>query len=68
MAFKKTMSWTFANFILGLFIIGASALYDSNDDVVELTASNFKKQVLDSDSVWIVEFYAPWLVSFPSFT
>jgi protein disulfide-isomerase A6 len=44
---------------LGIFCIGASALY-SNDDVVELTASNFKKQVLDSDSVWIVEFYAPW--------
>jgi protein disulfide-isomerase A6 len=44
---------------LGILFIGASALY-SNDDVVELTASNFKKQVLDSDSVWIVEFYAPW--------
>jgi len=44
---------------LGLLIVSSSALY-SNDDVIELTASNFKKQVLDSDSVWIVEFYAPW--------
>ena len=29
-------------------------------DVVELTPSNFQKEVMKSDSVWIVEFYAPW--------
>ena len=28
--------------------------------VITLTASNFKKQVLDSDEMWFVEFYAPW--------
>ncbi|XP_033207821.1 protein disulfide-isomerase A6 homolog [Belonocnema kinseyi] len=32
----------------------------SNTDVVELKPSNFESQVLNSDSVWIVEFYAPW--------
>ena len=32
----------------------------SNTDVVELKSSNFDSQVLNSDSVWIVEFYAPW--------
>lgn len=34
----------------------------SNDgkDVVELTESNFAKQVLESDDVWLVEFFAPW--------
>jgi len=29
-------------------------------DVVELTESNFKKKVFDSDKGWLVEFYAPW--------
>jgi len=30
------------------------------DDVVELTAANFKSRVLDSNEVWLVEFFAPW--------
>lgn len=38
------------------------ALYGSHTDVVELTASNFNSQVMDSDAVWLVEFYAPWYV------
>jgi len=29
-------------------------------DVVELTESNFRKKVLNSESGWLVEFYAPW--------
>lgn len=29
-------------------------------DVVELTDSSFKKQVLDSEDVWLVAFVAPW--------
>ncbi|XP_049873843.1 protein disulfide-isomerase A6 homolog [Pectinophora gossypiella] len=29
-------------------------------DVVELTDSNFKEKVLDSDEMWLVEFFAPW--------
>ena len=37
-----------------------AALYDSNDDVVELTESNFQRLVLQGDEVWMVEFYAPW--------
>ena len=36
------------------------ALYSSNSPVVKLDQSNFKKLVLDSDDVWMVEFYAPW--------
>lgn len=32
----------------------------SKDDVIELTDSNFDKLVLDSDDVWLVEFFAPW--------
>ncbi len=32
----------------------------SKDDVVELTDANFDKLVLDSEDVWLVEFFAPW--------
>lgn len=32
----------------------------SKKDVIELTDDNFDKMVLDSDDVWMVEFFAPW--------
>ncbi|XP_064480553.1 protein disulfide-isomerase A6 homolog isoform X2 [Ornithodoros turicata] len=38
----------------------AAALYDSTSDVVQLSSANFKNRVLDSDELWIVEFFAPW--------
>jgi len=38
------------------------ALYGSHTDVVALTANNFNSLVMDSDAVWLVEFYAPWYV------
>jgi protein disulfide-isomerase A6 len=37
-----------------------NALYKFPGPVVELTAANFKREVLDSDNMWLVEFYAPW--------
>ncbi|XP_065218856.1 protein disulfide-isomerase A6 homolog [Planococcus citri] len=37
-----------------------TALYTSGSDVVDLTDSNFESKVIDSNNVWIVEFYAPW--------
>ncbi|KAK6030645.1 protein disulfide-isomerase domain protein [Ostertagia ostertagi] len=37
-----------------------NALYTSKDDVVELTANNFQSKVINSDEIWVVEFYAPW--------
>jgi protein disulfide-isomerase A6 len=38
-----------------------NAMYKNPGPVVELTADNFKKEVLDDkDSMWLVEFYAPW--------
>ena len=36
------------------------SLYDKSSDVIELTPSNFETRVIDSDEVWIVEFFAPW--------
>lgn len=38
----------------------SAALYSGRDDVVELTSGNFKQKVLQSDQLWMVEFYAPW--------
>ncbi|ODN03361.1 Protein disulfide-isomerase A6 [Orchesella cincta] len=38
----------------------AQALYSSNSDVISLTSGNFDRLVKESDSVWIVEFFAPW--------
>lgn len=38
----------------------AAAFYRSTDDVVELTAKQFKSDVLKGDELWLVEFYAPW--------
>ena len=35
-------------------------LYSASSPVVKLTKDNFKKLVLDSDSLWLVEFFAPW--------
>uniref|UniRef100_A0A0N7ZDR5 Protein disulfide-isomerase A6 homolog n=1 Tax=Scylla olivacea TaxID=85551 RepID=A0A0N7ZDR5_SCYOL len=46
----------FFTFLLG----GASALYSSSSGVVDLTPANFQRDVVNSDEVWIVEFYAPW--------
>ena len=30
------------------------------DKVVKLTDENFASEVLESDKLWLVEFYAPW--------
>lgn len=41
-------------------VSSVSALYPSSSDVVELNAANFDRLVIQSDALWIVEFYAPW--------
>ncbi|CAG9796931.1 unnamed protein product [Diatraea saccharalis] len=49
--------------LLGILLfcaVGSYGLYDSSSDVVELTPSNFDKLVINSDEVWIIEFFAPW--------
>ncbi|GAB0100129.1 Protein disulfide-isomerase A6 homolog [Sergentomyia squamirostris] len=45
---------------LCLLVAGSTALYPSSSDVVDLTPANFDRLVKQSDSIWIVEFYAPW--------
>ncbi|XP_075219462.1 protein disulfide-isomerase A6 homolog CaBP1 [Lycorma delicatula] len=32
----------------------------NKEDIIELTDSNFDSTVLDSEDMWLVEFYAPW--------
>lgn len=39
---------------------GGGSKKGSKDDVVTLTDSNFEKEVLDTDQMVLVEFYAPW--------
>lgn len=41
-------------------LLSVRAFYSPDDDVVELTPSNFNKEVIQSDGLWLVEFYAPW--------
>ncbi|CAB4029224.1 disulfide-isomerase A6 [Paramuricea clavata] len=41
-------------------VVLTEALYGSSSDVVELTAGNFDGKVIQSDDIWLVEFYAPW--------
>ncbi|KOX78130.1 Protein disulfide-isomerase A6 [Melipona quadrifasciata] len=42
-----------------LLITGTRCLY-SNSDVIELKPNNFDSLVLNSDNIWVVEFFAPW--------
>lgn len=44
-------------------LLSVHGFYSASDDVVQLTPSNFNKEVIQSDSLWLVEFYAPWWVS-----
>lgn len=43
-----------------LTVLSVHGLYSAGDDVVELNPSNFNREVMQSDSLWLVEFYAPW--------
>ncbi|XP_026320166.1 protein disulfide-isomerase A6 homolog [Hyposmocoma kahamanoa] len=40
--------------------LGKKSGSGDKSDVITLTDSNFKELVLDSEDMWLVEFYAPW--------
>ncbi|XP_066540867.1 protein disulfide-isomerase A6-like [Hoplias malabaricus] len=46
--------------LVSALILAVHGFYTASDDVVELNPSNFNTQVLQSDSLWLIEFYAPW--------
>lgn len=39
---------------------GSGSKSSGGDAVVELTDANFEKLVLNSEDIWLVEFFAPW--------
>ena len=49
-----------ACFFLLLAACTTHAVDYAGSDVIELNPSNFQSRVIDSEYVWIVEFYAPW--------
>ncbi|XP_076155761.1 protein disulfide-isomerase A6-like [Alosa pseudoharengus] len=55
----KTLHGVLASWLACTLFLTVHAFYSSSDDVVELNPSNFNK-VLQSDSLWLIEFYAPW--------
>ncbi len=46
--------------LLLVLVCASVGVHAVGKDVVVLTPDNFKSQVLNSDDVWLVEFYAPW--------
>ena len=46
--------------LLATLVAVSSGMYQAGDMVVDLTDDNFAKTVMQSEDVWIVEFYAPW--------
>lgn len=43
-----------------LLVVSHVNAHDWGGNVVVLTESNFDSKVLDSDDIWLVNFYAPW--------
>lgn len=41
-------------------LASVEALYDASSDVQSLTDADFNSRVIQSDQLWLVEFYAPW--------
>jgi protein disulfide-isomerase A6 len=50
----------FAVLSLLLISVAAEDMYNKYSNVVELTDADFKSKVLESDEMWLIEFYAPW--------
>ncbi|VDO26267.1 unnamed protein product [Onchocerca flexuosa] len=48
------------SFLLTVLVGLSHAFYDGNRDIIQLTESSFNSEVLKSDEIWIVEFFAPW--------
>jgi protein disulfide-isomerase A6 len=46
--------------IVLLVVAVVNAFYEGDSKVVTLTTDNFSSLVLDSDDLWLIEFYAPW--------
>ena len=49
----------FGIFIFSLFCLSFQ-FFDKNTKVIQLNKENFKKEVAESDNLWLILFYAPW--------
>lgn len=47
-------------FMLAALSAGCSGMYPPKSNIVDLTPDNFDSRVIQSDEIWVVEFYAPW--------
>ncbi|KAI1315490.1 protein disulfide isomerase (PDI) protein [Mortierella claussenii] len=57
------MKHSLTSIALGALLLSQSVLaglYSAKDHVVELTTQNFQSEVMDSNHLVMVEFYAPW--------
>ncbi len=57
---EKRLSFPKFSILLVCLINSVFSLYGTNSDVKVLTQNNFNKEVVNTDDIWIVEFYAPW--------
>ncbi|XP_072263634.1 protein disulfide-isomerase A6 [Pyxicephalus adspersus] len=46
--------------VLCSLYLAVRGMYSASDDVIQLNPSNFHREVIQSDALWLVEFYAPW--------
>ena len=46
-------------FIISLFFLSLQ-FFDEDTKVVQLNKDNFNKEVIESDDLWLILFYAPW--------
>ena len=46
--------------ILSLLVTSNLCMYGPNTNVIQLDESNFNNLVINSNELWLVEFYAPW--------
>eukprot|EP00760_Papus_ankaliazontas_P028047 PhM_4_TR3501/c1_g2_i1/m.39214/K09584/PDIA6, TXNDC7; protein disulfide-isomerase A6 len=56
--------------MLSLTTVSSSPLPypDGHDHIVNLNHDNFKQHVMETDAIWIIEFYAPWCGHCKAFT
>ena len=55
------MSFKLIQFLLIVTLFSLSfQFFDEDTQVVQLNAENFNKEVIESDELWLILFYAPW--------
>ncbi|KAK9727378.1 hypothetical protein K7432_001910 [Basidiobolus ranarum] len=53
-------SWLISLAVYSSALLQVNAFYGSGDNVVTITEKNFRKEVLETEQVVLMEFFAPW--------